>query len=1042
MTERRTPRCAGLLVLALCLASSQALAQGTSVLLGNVTDTVTKRPVADVVVTATSPKLQGEQAVVTDEDGNYRIPQLPPGVYTLRFEKEAFKPYSRENIALRLDYSVRVNVELIPESALTEEIQVVAQAPTVDIGSTSSGVNVSESFVRNIAVVAPTGKGAASRSFESLAELAPGANADTYGVSVSGATSPENQYIVDGISVNDPGFGINGTPLSVEFIGEVNVISGGYLPEYGRSTGGVVNAVTKSGSNEFHGSVFGNFSPGGLSGSPTEIRQEAGTISGRSSLWNLGDVGAELGGPILKDKLWFYVGVAPSFTRYQLERNLNALVLGENGELAQDERGFTQTRPIEGTQKFYFADQKTFQYIGKLTYLLNADHNVAVTVTGSPSSSGGSGKFSISERTGAPEVDRISGEYGAIATQRSNSSLDTSLKWSSSFLEKRLLFNATVGWHHQKLSVRASDGTQGGTMEGLAGISNVTWQRTTPSQHSITEFESLQDPSVCDSPNPAISTLCPVLSYLTGGPGRLDDATLDRYQAKAVGTYLVNAAGQHVFKAGIDLEQMVYDHTRSVTGRTVLIESDEGDYFYDYRQYGYLVAPDQVMIQDSQSPLSKSNAAGAFVQDSWTMLDNTATLNLGLRYDTQQLVGGGKTALVLPYQWSPRLGLIVDPTRTGRMKIFGSYARYYESVPLDMVDRSFPGEPGVRSSKDATKCDPRDPEQQRGICQSDEVRLRDQDPLDANALWSTVGAGATIVDPAIKPQSTDEFTVGGEYEVIANARVGLSYTRRTLNIAIEDMSRDDGATYFIGNPGYGFAKDFVKPKRNYDGMTLFFQKNFSNLWLAQVSYTWSRLYGNYEGLFRSDTGQLDPNINSDFDLVSLLPNRSGLLPADRTHQLKAFGAREFVLRPGLSLNLGLSYRGSSGTPLSYLGAHVDYGAGQAYILPRGTAGRLPWVNRFDSRLAVNYQLAKDITASVSLDVFNVFNFQTATAYDQNYTYSPVLPIVGGTRADLPGKVLDAETEEPIPDEAINKNFGKPTAYQAPRSFRFGARVSF
>jgi len=146
-------------------------------------------------------------------------------------------------------------------------------------------------FLRNIAVVSPTGKGAASRSFEALAELAPGANADTYGVSIGGATSPENQYIIDGVSVNDPGFGINGSPLSVEFMGEVNVISGGYLPEYGRSTGGVVNAVTKSGSNEFHGSVFGNLTPGALASRGTEILQEAGTVSGRTALWNLADVG-------------------------------------------------------------------------------------------------------------------------------------------------------------------------------------------------------------------------------------------------------------------------------------------------------------------------------------------------------------------------------------------------------------------------------------------------------------------------------------------------------------------------------------------------------------------------------------------------------------------------------------------------------------------------------------------------------------------------------------------------------------------------------
>jgi hypothetical protein len=1040
MTDRRNPRHSGLLVLALCLMTSPALAQGTSVLLGNVVDTTTKQPVADVVVTATSPNLQGEQVVVTDAKGAYRIPQLPPGVYTLRFEKGDYKPYSRDNITLRLDYSVRMNVELIPESALTEEMLVVGQAPTVDIGSTSTGVNVSSSFIKNIAVVAPTGKGAASRSFESLAELAPGANADTYGVSVSGATSPENQYIVDGVSVNDPGFGINGTPLSVEFIGEVNVISGGYLPEYGRSTGGVVNAVTKSGSNEFHGSVFGNMTPGSLGGSATEIRQEAGTVSGQASLWNLGDIGGELGGPILKDKLWFYVGFAPSFTRYQLERNLNSIVLGADGNPATDERGFTQTQRIPGTQQFYFADQKSFQYIGKLTYLLNQDHNVSVTVTGTPTSSGGPGRLSINSATGAPEVDRINGEYGAIATQRATNSLDTSLKWSSSFLDKRLLLDATAGWHHQTLSIRASDGTQGGSLQGLAGVSNVLWQRSP--QHSITEFESLADPSVCDSPNPEQTpTLCPVLGYLTGGPGRLDDATLERYQGKAVGTFLLNAAGQHVLKAGIDLEQMVYNHTRSLTGRSVLYESADGTYFYDYRQYGYLVAPDQVQIQDAQSPQSKSNAIGGFLQDSWSLFD-TATLNVGLRYDSQQLVGGGKTAMVLPNQWSPRLGVIVDPTRSGRMKIYGNFARYYESVPLDMVDRSFPGEPGIRSAKDSTLCDPRVPAQQQGICQADSSRLRDQDPLDANRLWSTVGAGATIVDPDIKPQSTDEYVLGGEYELLANSRVGLSYTRRSLNIVIEDMSRDDGQTYFIGNPGYGFAKDFVKPHRSYDAVTVFFSRTFADQWLAQVSYTLSRLNGNYEGLFRTDTGQLDPNINSDFDLVSLLPNRDGLLPADRTHQLKAFGAREFVLRPGMSLNLGVSYRGSSGTPYSYLGSHVDYGPGQAYILPRGTAGRLPWVNRFDSRVAFNYTLTKNMVASLSLDVFNLFNFQTATAYDQNYTFSPVLPIVGGTKNDLPGKVLDATTNEPITADALNKNFGKPTAYQAPRSFRLGARVSF
>ncbi|EPX62042.1 TonB-dependent receptor [Cystobacter fuscus DSM 2262] len=123
---------------------SVALAQGTSVLFGTIIDASTKQPIPDVVVTARAPSLQGEQSVVTDSSGEYRIPQLPSGVYTLRFDKEAYRLLSRDGITLRLGYSVRVNVELLP---------------------------------------------------------APGAAADTYGVSLSGATSPENQYFIDGLSV-------------------------------------------------------------------------------------------------------------------------------------------------------------------------------------------------------------------------------------------------------------------------------------------------------------------------------------------------------------------------------------------------------------------------------------------------------------------------------------------------------------------------------------------------------------------------------------------------------------------------------------------------------------------------------------------------------------------------------------------------------------------------------------------------------------------------------------------------------------------------
>ncbi|MHA7628542.1 YfbK domain-containing protein [Corallococcus sp. M7] len=182
-------------------------AAATSIIIGTVIDTETKKPLPDVVITATSPSLVGDQTVVTDSQGNYRIPQLPSGTYTLRFEKEDFKPYVRTDIQLLRNRTIRVNVEMLPERFSTT-VPIMGSPPTIDVGATNQGVNVDQEFIKRIAVARPVGKGGASRSME---QLAPSAQSDQYGVSINGQTSPENGYVVDGLSTNDPVFGINGT---------------------------------------------------------------------------------------------------------------------------------------------------------------------------------------------------------------------------------------------------------------------------------------------------------------------------------------------------------------------------------------------------------------------------------------------------------------------------------------------------------------------------------------------------------------------------------------------------------------------------------------------------------------------------------------------------------------------------------------------------------------------------------------------------------------------------------------------------------------
>ncbi|HSN99181.1 MAG TPA: TonB-dependent receptor, partial [Candidatus Nanopelagicales bacterium] len=748
-----------------------------------------------------------------------------------------------------------------------------------------------------------------------------------------------------------------------------------------------------------------------------------------------------------------------------------------------DDREFVLVDELPGTRRTYYGDSQVIQYIGKLTYQVNQDNTLTLSVYGSPQTSGGDGRLGISSATGNLETIAFAGSYNALATQRVNSATDVSLKWQSAFNNKRLLLDTTVGWHHQETATRASDGTTVNdiaTGTGLAGVPRVAWRRNNPNFRSITEFEALDPansaacqpydiPADVDGDGQAddidgdgevdFQTVvpCPAQTYQSGGPSLLSEASLDRFQLKSVVTSLFEGLGHHVVKGGIDMELMMYGNTRGFTGRDVFRESTNGTNFQDFRMYGFLTGPgvSDYVISDSITAESLSTTLGGFVQDSWSIMDKV-TVNLGVRYDAQYLIGNdGNIAIALPNQWSPRVGVVYDFTQQGRSKLFVNYARYYQSVPLNILDRAFGAERQIlsirRSSPDVGGsgiCDPRDPAQAAtsGVCHDDSTRLAIGSAYDPNQYWVNLSSGKVPVDPDLTPQSSDEFVVGGEYEVLPNGRVGVQYTKRFLNSVIEDMSRDESNTYFLGNPGEGVARDFPKAERDYDAVTLYFMKSFSDLWLAQVSYTASYLRGNIAGLFRPETGQLDPNINSDFDLISLLPNRSGALGGDRTHEIKVFGSKAFEIPGGMFLDLGLTFRSRSGGPTNFLGSHPLYGAGEVFILPRGAGDRLPWVHDIDGRLGFSVNLAKDSQLTLSMDVFNMFIFQAVTQRDENYTTSDVLPCVDGTREQLEpsgGETCLRNTDGSVFDPADkNPNFGNATAFQAPRTFRFGARVTF
>jgi hypothetical protein len=1058
--------------------------QSAGILTGRLTNAKTGQPLADVAVVVTANSLPGEQSVMTDASGYYRIPGLPAGIYNIQAFRGGFQPASRSNVRLSAGQMIRVNVPMLAQGE--KDVSVIVEAPQIDIGSSQTGVNVGREFISRVPLIAPSSQGGAVRSFDAVAQVAPGARADATGPALGGATSPENNYVVNGVNTANTAFGTNGSPLSIEFMDEVQVITGSYMPEFGLNTGGTISATLKRGSNEFRGHTWATFTPGALVGRRKELSRFSSSIVTRTDLDWLGDIGGGFGGPIIKDKLWFYTGVMLGKTNVKLNRELFEFEVDrqENPDFdpetspdsvpeylysyVYDKYDNPKGKTIDGSKRTYMAKASVVQAVLNLTYSLNADNRFDLSYTVMPTFSGGQNVFPANANNGTAN-SALNGPTGALIQRTTNLPMDTSLRWTKDADNKRWTFEQIAAWHHEQFTPRAADGSKalGG---GLAARPRVLWQRQ-PDYHGIEEFED-DAPDECrrDAGLGALAT-CPVDQYVTGGPGGLGTTKNDSFQVRQTTTRIANLAGHHEIKLGANYTLSRYDNEKVISGGALYQESTAGDYMAHFRGYGYLTGYERAELLDSLHPVTKLHAARVFLQDSWAIMDKV-TVNTGVLYDAQTVIGGfGDTTLKLVKQFSPRVGLVWDPTQKGRAKIRAAYGRYFQSFSLQIADRSGTPEPGLAyrlNAGEGTPC---------GDFRELEERCSDPDA----AFWRGPGGryfGLSTtkvpVDRNLKAPAKDEFSAGFDWEFISDYAIGADFTYNYIVRALEDMSRDDGSTYFIGNPSLGIAKDFPKPERVYKALSLRLDKKMSKHWMAHANYTLTSLTGNYGGLLKESTGQLDPNMSSDFDLISLFPNRKGPLEGDIRHNIKAFAGGEVPIGARFLIDLGGSFRANSGAPVSYLGSHEQYGPGEAYLLPRGSAPRMPWIYNVDVRGGIGFALNKASRLSFAVDAFNVFNFQQATAVDQNYSFvNGILPQanIGDLKKEIQrvrigqieGEKMEAQAQGASPEElevfderiaeveedadvAVkalkNTNYGRPTQFQRPRQVMFSLRFTF
>jgi outer membrane receptor protein involved in Fe transport len=797
---------------------------------GIIKDKATNEAAVGATVVATSPSLVGEQVVITDGDGQYFVTSLPPGVYTLTIYYND-KPFSRGNVLIQVGKEVVVNVTVDSSAGKGsgETIVIQGSAPIIDQGSTKTGQTITDDYTRNI----PTG-----RTFGAVLGSAAGSQGDRYGVSIAGATSSENVFVVEGINTTDTGFGGISSNLPNEFIQETEVISGGYNAEFGRATGGIVNVVTKQGSNELRGSVYGYFKPGALYATAERIQREGSSIDFADNVDYQYDFGAEVGGPIIKDKLWFHVGFNPSLSGITRTRSIQQQVDKDgNGVADKDPDNGLTVRELVSERDVSTALQ-TYFYTAKINGAINQNNQFQISAFGSPRF--GDSPLSVTRDPGYKKFDVEDGAY------------DLAGKFTSKLNDGKTQIDAVLGFHRQ-----LGNNTVAGADQNKATAE----YNFTRSLYDFVALEGSDAIGACQDGGagdmyPLIQN-CPVFRYRSQGIGQFEQRTNDRLSGVLAVTQRVKAAGYHTFKAGIDAEQATYDSVKSFTGgafmRRAANTAAGAPGRWQVQQYlkisrnlnaQELMDPTSVSLDQGQFLCANDRAIctvtvdgynadttninyAAFLQDSWQIRPNL-TLNLGLRWENQTgyvadalkgtVSSEGEiipdTAYELSNMLAPRVGFIYDPTSEGKSKIFGHWGRFYEAVPMDLNVRAFGGEITRFSNFNQNR---RLPDAQ-GYDPNCDVDFTPGDRDVAERILAcgdrvtsfTLGENPEFVTPGLKGQFTQELILGAEYEFVPDLKFGINYIHRTLPTVIEDVSTDGGGTYLITNPGRDFSGEADK----------------------------------------------------------------------------------------------------------------------------------------------------------------------------------------------------------------------------------------
>ncbi|MBE0362698.1 hypothetical protein PULV_a0240 [Pseudoalteromonas ulvae UL12] len=941
---------------------------------GKVADAANSSALAGAVVTIVN-KANGSVATsVVGRNGSFRIPNLAIGDYKITITKEGYQTQVIESA--KVSIGNEVNIDVVMTSGDVEIISVtgsrvaLVDASTPEIALTITADEVARLPIAldvvNVALLAP-GTTQGDAAFGNLA-------------SFGGASVAENTFIINGVNVTGFRRGTSISEIPFSAYDQFQVKTGGYSAQFGRSTGGVVNAITKRGNNGWDFGIEARWEPDALRENRDTVRYKVASANGDIQPFDVFSTEEHLevtdfetevwaSGDIIEDTLFFY-GLYQAQTK---ERKSHSL-------------GY-----YNGAEEWYLQESEANDplWMARIDWNITDDHSLMI--------------------------------------------------WG--FSDEKDYYN------------KSTSSTTGDAREPVTKTGGNTWSvkydgrindwLSIDALYAEVEFNSTrQDPA--DEACPAVYDTRSG-SWVEKGCWVNFTASLEadkREQSQL--NFNVDYFDDHSIRMGVD-----YENNTSTAGTFY-----SGHVYYRYGNLaagsalpnGY-VAPNDLeyvrtrVYENGGTFTSKSMAL--YIEDTWSITDDV-TARVGLRSESFENLNANDEAFIeISNQLAPRLGIAWDVFSDGNSKLFANWGRYHIPVASNTNVRMAGAELYYEDYNLLNGVDANDlPDV--GASLGDRRTFADGSAADP----------AEILDTSIKPMYQDELIIGFEHTINDDWSTGVKFVHRDLKSIIDDITIDEaikangwdydpdhGGYYVLTNPntditvfydtdGDGVREQvqlsadqlgYPEPKRIYNALEFSLTKGFTDGWALNTSYTWAKSYGNAEGYVKSDNGQDDAGLTTDWDYPYLMDGANGPLPNDRRHTFKVYGAYEITD----NLSIGANMIAQSGRPKSAFGDSLpdsygaDYQYGATYYpyntaCQRGCMGREGWRFKMDLNMVYNVDFIDGVDAQVRMDIFNLFNVNNVLKTEETLS-------IGGD---------------------YNPAYGLPTSVETPRYVRLSASIKF